>query len=217
MVAEKTIHWPFVKRKMDLTYISATKGAEGWRSTWIQTFNWMRTCVSCKRGTVKNSATTETWHSLNVPAHWDVQTSYVQLCPVPADTELYVQKITNSLQVTKRNYRMYGCGRPTNKGFDIKTKGLSTNWQFHGSRENNPLTICKEEDGFDLHFSNKGSWGVALYFSAEAKYTGRFAHTTTEGGKQIMIDRESIWLWNETEQGTSNATSERVHNDLQIR
>ena len=58
---------------------------------------------------------------------------------------------------------------------------------FHGSKENNPMVICKGEDGFDLRLSNKGTWGVALYFSESSKYADRFAHTTPEGDKELMI------------------------------
>ena len=32
----------------------------------------------------------------------------------------------------------------------------------HGTKENDPMVICKGEDGFDLRLSKKGSWGCAL-------------------------------------------------------
>ena len=40
----------------------------------------------------------------------------------------------------------------------IKIKGSSNEMTlFHGSKEKNPMVICKGEDGFDLQLSNKGS------------------------------------------------------------
>lgn len=49
------------------------------------------------------------------------------------------------------------------------------------------MIICKGEDRFDLHLSNKGSWGVALYFSESTHYADRFAYITPEGDRELLV------------------------------
>ena len=49
------------------------------------------------------------------------------------------------------------------------------------------MAICKGEDGFDLRLGNKGSWGIALYFSESVSYADRFAHITSEGDREILV------------------------------
>ena len=134
---------------------------------------------------------------LNVPAYWDDQASCVELFEVPADTEewkFYEQKFTDSIPVNVKqiirvqNLWQWEAYQFSKYRIHHKNKGIINELTlFHGSKENDPMIICKGEDGFDLRLSNKGSWGVALYFSESTKYADRFAHTTPEGDKEIMV------------------------------
>ena len=54
-------------------------------------------------------------------------------------------------------------------------------------RINDPMAICKGEDGFDLRIGNKGSWGIALYFSESVSYADRFAYITSEGDRETLV------------------------------
>ena len=135
--------------------------------------------------------------SLNVPEHWDDQTSCVKLIDVPADTEewrFYEGKFTYSLPVTVKriiriqNLWLWEAYQFKKYRIQCKNKGIVNELTlFHGSKENDPMVICKGEDGFDLKLSNKGTWGVALYFAESTKYAGRFAHTNSEGDKELMV------------------------------
>jgi len=39
---------------------------------------------------------------------------------------------------------------------------------WHGTRGTDPKMIYDGEVGFDMNFSNKGYWGIALYFAKNA-------------------------------------------------
>ena len=58
---------------------------------------------------------------------------------------------------------------------------------FHGSRGNDPRLICEGEVGFDLRYSSQGRWGHANYFGMNASYCDKFAHSTTDGYKEIIV------------------------------
>lgn len=42
---------------------------------------------------------------------------------------------------------------------------------FHGSSATKPSCIYNGEEGFDMRFSNKGYFGIGIYFSETAKYS----------------------------------------------
>jgi hypothetical protein len=135
--------------------------------------------------------------SPSVPEYWDDQVSSVELFEVPPDTNewrFYEKKFTSSIPVTVKqitriqNLWLWEVYQFNKYRIQHKNKGIINELMlFHGSKENNPMDICKGEDGFDLRLSNKGSWGVALYFAESIKYTDRFAHTTPEGDKEMII------------------------------
>ena len=134
---------------------------------------------------------------LNVPEQWDEQYSCVELLEVSADTEewrLLKEQFTKSVPVCVKqiiriqNLWLWEAYQFNKYRLQYKNKGIVNELTlFHGSKETNPKVICKGEDGFDLRFSKIGTWGVALYFSESIKYADRFAHTTPDGDKELIV------------------------------
>ena len=58
---------------------------------------------------------------------------------------------------------------------------------FHGTRSNDPKLIYENEDGFDMRCSTQGMWGQANYFAVNASYSHRYAHTTSDGYKEMFL------------------------------
>ena len=59
---------------------------------------------------------------------------------------------------------------------------------FHGTRRNDPRKILYDcQEGFDMRFSSQGMWGQATYFAVNARYSDSFAHTNTNGQKEIFL------------------------------
>ena len=52
---------------------------------------------------------------------------------------------------------------------------------WHGSRDSHPRLIYEKEEGFDIKFSNKGSWGNGLYFAENANYSKNYSHKHKNG------------------------------------
>ena len=91
--------------------------------------------------------------SLNVPEHWDGQTSCTELFEVSADTEewrFYERKFTDSMpvsvtQITRiQNLWLWEAYQFNKYRIQHKNRGIVNELTlFHGSKENNPMVICK--------------------------------------------------------------------------
>ena len=135
--------------------------------------------------------------SLNIPVYWETQSSCVQEFQVLSGTEewklyetpfvtsmpVYVKQITRIQNLWLWEAYQFNKARMVKKNDGIDNK-LTL---YNGSREISPMVVSRSEDGFDLHLSNKGRWGVALCFSESTKYADKFAHVTSEGDKELLI------------------------------
>ena len=59
--------------------------------------------------------------------------------------------------------------------------------QFHGTRENDPREIYDSDKGFDMRFSAPATWGQANYFAVNGSYSDNYAHTNTNGQKEMFL------------------------------
>ena len=54
---------------------------------------------------------------------------------------------------------------------------------FHGTRQNPPQLIYEGEEGFNINFSNGGSYGKAIYFAFNSSYSNGYAFPLPSGSK----------------------------------
>jgi hypothetical protein len=58
---------------------------------------------------------------------------------------------------------------------------------YHGTSTTSPAAIYKSEEGFDMRYSNAGSWGYANYFAKNSAYSNTFAYKNLENGTREMF------------------------------
>ena len=58
---------------------------------------------------------------------------------------------------------------------------------FHGTRNNPPSVIYKDEEGFNMKFSSKGMWGNGNYFAVNADFSDNHAHYLLDGTQQMFL------------------------------
>ena len=58
---------------------------------------------------------------------------------------------------------------------------------YHGTSNTPPATIYKSEEGFDMRYSNAGSWGYANYFAKNSAYSHNLAYQNLENGTREMF------------------------------
>ena len=59
---------------------------------------------------------------------------------------------------------------------------------FHGTSATPPEKIFKSEHGFDFRIcSREGLWGIGTYFAVNARYSGYYAHTSSDYSKQLIL------------------------------
>ena len=135
--------------------------------------------------------------SVNTPVNWESQSSCVDVFQVKSESQewkLLTDKFTSVMpivvkQVTRiQNLWLWEAYCFNKYRMVQKNSGVANELMlYHGTKENNPMAICKGEDGFDLRLSNKGSWGIALYFSESVCYADKFAHITSEGDREVLV------------------------------
>lgn len=132
--------------------------------------------------------------SVNIPINWENQSACVDVFQVKPESQewtLITEKFTTVLPVViKQVTRIQNLWLWEAYCFN-KYRMVQKNSGIHNElilyHENNPMAICKGEDGFDLRLGSKGSWGIALYFSESVCYADRFAHITSEGDREILV------------------------------
>ena len=76
----------------------------------------------------------------------------------------------------------------------LKIKGTRNEMElYHGTRGTPPYVLCQGEKGVDIHYSKKGLWGSANYFTNNAAYANKYAHmcmTTNE--KQLLVMKVTL-------------------------
>ena len=74
------------------------------------------------------------------------------------------------------------------KRLDIKNNGNINELElFHGTRGNDPKLIYENEVGFDMRYSSQGMWGQANYFAKNASYSHSYAHSTSDGSREMFF------------------------------
>lgn len=58
---------------------------------------------------------------------------------------------------------------------------------YHGTSGTNPELIYKSEEGFDMRYSNQGMWGHANYFAKNSSYSNSYAHSISNGKRQMFV------------------------------
>jgi hypothetical protein len=57
---------------------------------------------------------------------------------------------------------------------------------YHGTKTTDPLTICNDDEGFDIRFSANGIWGQAVYFAVNSIYSDGYAYNIANSTKQMF-------------------------------
>jgi hypothetical protein len=61
---------------------------------------------------------------------------------------------------------------------------------YHGTRKIDPAEIYGGEEGFDIRYAKRAMWGKAIYFAANASYSGlNYHHTLPNQNSQIFYSR----------------------------
>lgn len=72
----------------------------------------------------------------------------------------------------------------------LKGKNVNERWLYHGTSSTDPEKIYNGEYGFDIRFSQKGMWGIGIYFAVNASYSKNgYAHNNNDGSKCIFYCR----------------------------
>ena len=58
---------------------------------------------------------------------------------------------------------------------------------WHGSSKSSSDNIYNSEEGFDMRYSSKGLWGLANYFAEKASYSNKYAFTSPDGTKELLL------------------------------
>ena len=110
--------------------------------------------------------------SANIPSNWESQSACVEVFQVKPESQewtLVTEKFTSGTPVViKQVTRIHNLWlweaycfnkyRMVKKNTGVHNELIL----YHGTKENDPMAICKGEDGFDLHLGDKGRWGIAL-------------------------------------------------------
>ncbi len=131
----------------------------------------------------------ESFHPV-YPTTWEPQTSPSELKPVESGGSEW-KTIEKRLLETLPNGKIYRIDRIQNKPMwekyttlkkwlEKKNNGSANEKNlFHGTSNNPPSLIFKDEVGFDMRYSEGGMWGIAIYFAENASYSDSYAYTTT--------------------------------------
>ena len=57
---------------------------------------------------------------------------------------------------------------------------------YHGTRGADPFVISCSDEGIDIRYSHKGSWGIANYFTG---YADMYANITTDNERQTYYGK----------------------------
>lgn len=56
------------------------------------------------------------------------------------------------------------------------SQSITEKFLFHGTSKTKPKQIYESDEGFDMRFSNGGTWGQAVYFAVNASYSHKFRY-----------------------------------------
>jgi O-acetyl-ADP-ribose deacetylase (regulator of RNase III) len=137
--------------------------------------------------------------TVEFPEEWDemgdLTTKIVPLTPSSDEWRKVSQKFRETLPLTRiveitriQNKWLWEKYVFQHKRMHAKNDGEINELElFHGTRTNDPELIYKNEDGFDMRYSNSGMWGQANYFAENASYSDRYAHRTYDGYNEMFF------------------------------
>lgn len=132
------------------------------------------------------------------PSEWEQQTQETELFQVTGGSPEW-QDVKRKFTATMTNSSIHVITRIQNKWqwekysfqksrLERKNNGHANEMQlFRGTRKNDPKLIYEGEDGFDMRYGKEGMWGVANYFAVKASYSDDYAHTSSNGQKEIFL------------------------------
>ena len=135
---------------------------------------------------------------IQYPPEWQRQTANTEVFPL-ATSSLEWQQVAQKFQATLSGCAILKINRIQNKWLweefvqhkkrlHKKNNGaVNEKDLFHGTRGNPPEQIYKGEEGFDMRYSNKGMWGQANYFAANANYSDGYAYISPLSGHKEMF------------------------------
>jgi hypothetical protein len=143
--------------------------------------------------------------STNYPDEWTPgQTTNCALYALDPNSDEFI-KIVNRMKKTLPSCQVHRIERIQNKWLwkryvdqrkiiELKNNGeANEKYLFHGTRNNPPENIYKDEVGFDMRYSAQGLWGRGCYFALNASYSGcGYEYTLNSGQKQIFFARVAV-------------------------
>lgn len=133
-----------------------------------------------------------------VPNYWEPQQHHIQLFEVDKSSQEFLGlqaklqltlPTANLLRVTRvQNMWLWEKYQFHKDMMALKNKGkVNEMVLYHGSRGANPHVICRGEEGLDIRYSSKGLWGIANYFTENAKYANDYAHSCMTTNERALL------------------------------
>ena len=157
-----------------------------------------RAITAVQEAVIQNQLDTEEDDTTQYPPEWEQQIRTTQVFQVQRGTPEWNRVIT-AFQKTMPRSKVTQITRIQNKWlwekyvFHQKRLGIKNNGVvnelelFHGTRSNDPKVIYENEDGFDMRYSAEGMWGQANYFAVNASYSHIYAHSTSDGAREMFL------------------------------
>ena len=132
------------------------------------------------------------------PPEWDFQTRTSELFDLNKHSHEWIQ-VTSLFRETMpdakictvkriQNKRLWGRYKQQKDWIHEKNNGVVNEKElWHGSRKSSADNIYASEEGFDMRHSSEGLWGRANYFAEKASYSDKYAYTSTDGSKELLL------------------------------
>ena len=136
--------------------------------------------------------------SSSLPRYWEKQEKKCELkavhrgCSEWNEVERHMKELRLSVSILRieriQNLWQWEAYEHSHKRMSIKNHGVvNEKMLFHGCRGTPPEKIYNSEQGFDNRFASSGMWGEGTYFATKASYSSSYAHTTSEGHRQMFL------------------------------
>ena len=143
--------------------------------------------VEFQREMLKMEREREKLTRMDIPDHWEPQTTKCELKEVAAGSPEWtkikeqMEKPDFKIDIIKieriQNTWLWETYQMSKKRMSDKNDGVVNEKNlFHGPRKNEPKDIYNSEQGFDHRLASAGLFGEGTYFAAEAKYSHKYAY-----------------------------------------
>ena len=156
--------------------------------------------VELQREMLKMEREKEKLTRMDVPDHWEPQTTKCELKEVakgsPEWTKIkrQMEKPGFKVDILKieriQNTWLWETYQMSKKRMSDKNDGVVNEKNlFHGPRQNEPKDIYNSEQGFDHRLASPGLFGEGTYFAVEAKYSNNYAYQSSRsmGSHQLFL------------------------------